>query len=599
MNDRATLTNISIQGEKAGEKTVKGTSRSSKSAGGGKPSGAERANGKKRSDGKIDNPLASRPKKSGKNNKTQTVHPINPNPQRKNKASAGNSRRANKISSSNRSTGSRPVAKRGAYGAYDKEYKKTKANQGSSKWVGIAIAAIICVAAIAYTGTSIYFMERFFFNTRINGQDFSRKNTDDVYRFMQEYISRYELTIIERNGTSELIRGTDIAMRYHDNGEITQILDDQNPFMWIFALFGVQEIETEMGVEFDQATLDQKINQLQIVTVEQTQPVSARPAFDGQSFVITPEEHGNAVNMDRLREVIRAAVVSFQEEINIVDEDVYLQPRFTADSAEVIAAVETLNTYVGASITYTVGESVVVDKELISDWVSFDDDMNVFFDEDAVHVWLSEFAARINSHGTTRHLYTPTGRAVQVTGGYYGWILNFDVEIQALLGNIRHGETVTREPNYTQRAMSHGSNDWGSTFVQVDLSNQHMWYIVDGVVVFETPVVTGLPRDGRNTPEGVYFILEMSRNTILRGPVVNEATGEREWETPVAYWMRTTWSGIGFHDATWQPSFGGTRYLENGSQGCINMPLDRASQFYNMIHDLWVQTNHIPVVVHY
>jgi len=51
--------------------------------------------------------------------------------------------------------------------------------------------------------------------------------------------------------------------------------------------------------------------------------------------------------------------------------------------------------------------------------------------------------------------------------------------------------------------------------------------------------------------------------------------------------------GIGFHDADWQPYFGGDRYLTGGSHGCINMPPDKAGELYNII-----QYN-VPIVCFY
>lgn len=56
---------------------------------------------------------------------------------------------------------------------------------------------------------------------------------------------------------------------------------------------------------------------------------------------------------------------------------------------------------------------------------------------------------------------------------------------------------MTKEPAYYQTAASHGAQDWGTTYVEVDLSAQHMWYIVDGGVAMETDVVTGVPIPGR------------------------------------------------------------------------------------------------------
>ena len=58
--------------------------------------------------------------------------------------------------------------------------------------------------------------------------------------------------------------------------------------------------------------------------------------------------------------------------------------------------------------------------------------------------------------------------------------------------------------------------------------------------------------------------------------------------------MRVTNSGVGFHDATWQPAFGGSLYLKGyGSHGCINVSYSAAETLYNMI------TFDEPVVVYY
>ena len=126
--------------------------------------------------------------------------------------------------------------------------------------------------------------------------------------------------------------------------------------------------------------------------------------------------------------------------------------------------------------------------------------------------------------------------------------------------------------------------------MEVDLAAQHMWYLENGTVVFESDVVTG--KNSTPTPPGVYNILEKLSPTVLVGNIVPE-TNEPEYRTPVDFWMRVTWSGIGFHDATWQPAFGGDVYLWNGSHGCINMPYYNAQELYSILQ---LGT---PVVVHY
>ncbi len=126
------------------------------------------------------------------------------------------------------------------------------------------------------------------------------------------------------------------------------------------------------------------------------------------------------------------------------------------------------------------------------------------------------------------------------------------------------------------------------------MSAQHMWYVVNGSVALETDVVTGEPIPEKVTPEGVYSIVEKKLDKVLVG-AKDPVTGEPEYETPVSYWMRITWQGVGFHDATWQRNFGGAlnQIRGIGSHGCVNMPLDKAAELYNMIE------MGTPVIIHY
>ena len=70
-----------------------------------------------------------------------------------------------------------------------------------------------------------------------------------------------------------------------------------------------------------------------------------------------------------------------------------------------------------------------------------------------------------------------------------------------------------------------------------------------------------------------------------------KADGTYEYETPVKYWMPFN-GGVGFHDASWQPTFGGSRYQTNGSHGCVNMPPEMAGKLFELI------SAGTPVLVH-
>ncbi len=459
----------------------------------------------------------------------------------------------------------------------------------------LAAGVFVGVLAAAYIGVSVYFTSHFYMNTEINGHDFSMKTAADVKEYIEQQVQGYSLTILEKDNKTDSISGEEISLKYNENKDIENVLKKQNAFLWPQAFFVKNSSKATVDVSYDRDALEDKISRLQAVKAEQIPPTSAYPRFDGTEYVVEPEVTGTEVNQELLREKIHQYISEFQPELDMVGENCYALPKYTSESGDVKAACNEMNQYLKASITYSMDQPVVVDKTLISEWVTADAEMKVTFNEGAVREWLREFGKQYDTVGKTRTITSPWGKTVEVSGGTYGWSVDEEAEFPALVNSIKNGEVVTREPIYVdgQRAASRGPQDWGSTYAEVDLSGQHMWFIVDGVVALETDVVTGVPTPARETPSGVYSILDKELNSTLVGEI-DPATGQPEYRTPVAYWMRVTWSGIGFHDATWQPAFGGSLYASGaGSHGCINMPLDQAGALYNMLP---VGT---PVIIHY
>lgn len=470
------------------------------------------------------------------------------------------------------------------------EEKKEKPPMGKKPW--IIAGSIVGGLLVIYLGVSAFFISHFYINTEINGKDFSGRSASAVEEYLKEQVQDYELTVIEQNNEQDTISGSEISLTYKESSEIEDALKGQNPLLWPAGFFSRNSEKVTINVDYDEAALQEKIQNIKAVTQEQTQPVSAYPKFDGNSFVVEPEVYGTAVDIDMLAEKIKQYISEFESELNMMDEGCYVLPKYTSDSPEVQAACDTMNQYCKASITYPMTENVVVDKNLISTWLTYDENMQVTFNEDAVREWMRNFGATYDTVGATRTITSPNGKTVEVSGGTYGWSIDEETEAQNLINSIKNGEVATREPAYAQTAASHSAQDWGTTFIEVDLSAQHMWYIVDGSVAFQADVVTGLPTPDRATPSGVYSILYTERNATLVGEK-DPATGEPIYRTPVSYWMPFTWQGHGFHDATWQPGFGGSLYQSLGSHGCVNMSYSDAGTLFGMI------SAGTPVVLHY
>lgn len=110
-------------------------------------------------------------------------------------------------------------------------------------------------------------------------------------------------------------------------------------------------------------------------------------------------------------------------------------------------------------------------------------------------------------------------------------------------------------------------------FIYVSIEKQRLSMYKDNNILCYGPTVTGKATDpDRATPTGVFEINYKERNRYLRGP---------GYKSYVHYWM-PIYGGVGIHDADgWRSEYGGDIYLNNGSHGCINIPLSLAKKVYN------------------
>ena len=90
--------------------------------------------------------------------------------------------------------------------------EKKQGSKKSGKVVKIVVGAVVGVAAVVYLGFSVYFMNYFYFNTKINGVNFSGKSVSAVESYMKSQVDGYVLTMKESDGTEEKIAGTDISL---------------------------------------------------------------------------------------------------------------------------------------------------------------------------------------------------------------------------------------------------------------------------------------------------------------------------------------------------------------------------------------------------
>lgn len=231
-----------------------------------------------------------------------------------------------------------------------------------------------------------------------------------------------------------------------------------------------------------------------------------------------------------------------------------------------------MNQLVKVIITYDFADRTeTVDRTLIKNWFGYDEDGNVILDENLVRQYVADLGLKYDTMGQTRTFLTYDNRQVEIKGGDYGWVIDQDEEVKALIAAIESGVTQVREPVYLYSGYSRGTNDIGSTYLEIDLTNQRLVFYQKGTPIVDTPIVSGNPDiEGCGTPTGCYALDAKESPAVL--------TGE-DYEANVTYWMPFA-GNVGIHDASWRSEFGGNLYLWEGSHGCVNVPYDKAAEIY-------------------
>lgn len=466
------------------------------------------------------------------------------------------------------------------------------------KVTGIIAAILAVTAGCAYGAVTYYYADRFFEGTYINGIDCSNKTAYEVEQAIASTVEAYSIEVTSRNQDPQTISGSQIGYQYMSDGEVLNLLKQQKPYEWVRGFMETRSYNTQENVTFDKTLLQNEVKALNCAQPEnQVEPENAYVAMNGDEFTIVPETEGSKLKVKEAYKALDAAISGSQTSIDLGSTpDVYAVAAVTSEDSTLQATRDAYNNYTKASITYTFGDqTVTLDGSTLKNWLQFDEKGQLVQDDASFTQHVKDFVAQLasehNTVGTTRSFNTTSGRTVSVYGSAYGWKIDQDAEAAQLTEEIRTGTQTTREPVYSMRANAYGYNDIGSTYIEVDLSSQHMYYYQGGSIIFDSDIVSGDIRyDDRATPPGIFTLYYKKSPDVLRGE--KKPDGTYEYETSVTYWMPFN-GGIGFHDATWQAYFGGDRYTYAGSHGCINMPLDAAATLYSII-----DTN-VPIVCFY
>lgn len=444
----------------------------------------------------------------------------------------------------------------------------------------------LLLALAGFAALTVYYSNHFPVNTWINGVYCTGKTIDQVNEELVNACEASALYVVDADGVSWEINMDAAGIRPDYTGELKAYLQKRTPLDWLANLQNPTTSEIAAGRYFaEEEMLRSCFSALPFVKEEREKADKVKVCYAEDGFTF---QDGNAKQLNEEK-----AYVTLKEclEKGITTVELGGCYEGTPDSAADKIQREIWRqvcefTDKSSKILYDMGaEKIALTPDITAGFLEvkadgcpvLDEAGKIVLNEEAVLTWVDHLASDYNTRDTEREFEATRGDTVTVKYVTYGTELDVEAEKQYLLEALSSEETGTgtqiHTPAYIQQGYVRGLDDIGDTYIEIDMTEQRMYYYEDGEQILETEIVTGNTGRRMGTPQGINFVYGKERNRTLRGP---------GYASFVKYWMPVK-GNIGIHDASWRSRFGGEIYKTNGSHGCINTPTDIMSELYDRV----------------
>lgn len=447
---------------------------------------------------------------------------------------------------------------------------------------------ILCIGFIltlvGFFGLALYYRYNFPVNTWINGIYCTGKTIEQVNRELSDQTEVPAVTIVGMGGSNCQLDLHRADGRADYTAALRQYLRNNSIFVWMSNLQApISEQLTADSYVCDREALRTDFNQLEIILETEKEGPGVRLDYTDQGYEICD---GNIDHLDVERAFVylEECLAQGQCYVDLTAGECYTTLEDSASDKRVRQIWDRIQEFTQCQIVYDMGaESIPLTPDITCGFLTVGADAlpvldasgELIIDEASVRAWVEELAQTYNTVDTELEFQSTRGDVVNVKYETYGTELDVESEIAYLTEVLSSSGKTTENhvPAYLSQGYVRGLDDIGGTYIEVDMTEQHMYYYVDWELVLDTDVVTGHTGLRRGTPQGVNFVYAKQRNRILRGP---------DYATPVKYWMPVRGS-VGIHDADWRFRFGGQIYKTDGSHGCINTPPKKMAELYDMV----------------
>jgi len=445
---------------------------------------------------------------------------------------------------------------------------------------------VIITILLAYFFLAFYYKDGFCLNTWINGVYCTGKTVEEINAELLDRIEAPIITITDNMNRTYFLDLAKVGYTVDYRSALEGYVKKQNSLLWIDNVTFHPKHEILPEIFYDEEILRTAFEELECVRKEKERLPKYAIMRDGAEGYLLYDGLSNRLDVEKAFAVLQECIAGGMNMLDLNGMYCYYDIPLTDAQKEIAQLWEKVEAFQNCDLVYDMGEEeVVLDPFRMSGFlltengeITLDEENNLQLDEIAVEAFVADLANTYDTYGKEWQFQSTRGDMVSVKGSTYGTEINQKVEVEFLLSSLLseeyHSGTMQRHiPVYQREAFNRSKNEIGGTYIEVDMTEQRMYYYEEGRLKLETDIVTGNTSRRMGTPEGVNYVYDKETDRVLRG---------RDYASFVKYWMPVK-GNYGIHDASWRNKFGGRIYQKNGSHGCINTPTDDMAKLYEMV----------------
>lgn len=440
----------------------------------------------------------------------------------------------------------------------------------------IFTSLVILFILIVYGVGVSYYRGHFLPKTYIGYYNASDQTPKEAQQEFLASLDTYEIDFSEHDQNLGYIQLDQIDKQVDAERVFTQLLNDQNEWIWPINFFTQRKVPITHAIELDHDSVEGIIYGMGIDNENRVQTENAKVEIGEDGLSPVAEKQGDNITPASLSDGIYQALEDGHHLVQL--EQAYEKPAIIQSEEFMNQQNELFQKMADTQITLEFdGQSVTIPRDKITSWIIVNEAGELDVDAEMVSDYIVELNKEYSGLFKPHILQSTYQGEVTVAPGTLGWYIDRFDEADAIVENIKAGGNYTREP--VIGGYGYGLNNYISgSYVEVDLAYQMMFIYIDGELVLETPIVSGII--GASTIPGSYQVWQKLADTNLVG---YNQFNEIDYSVPVSYWIAFDDQAQGIHDAEWQASFGGDTYLHAGSLGCINTPPSIMGQVFELV----------------